>query len=255
MLKEIIKLLSQKRIVYITDPSKVDYKFEGKHLKIFNEKISYQEILGVIFLQKAKSKPRTKKVPIVFPPFELLNIKTYPYKKDRYMLFNQICHYVGRYLQTYLKRYLGRRTFGGLRRVLSFCGYRKVVRENSVFAPIYADCDSIKDGRLLFQRLSFYMKDAYTTSYGFYGILTIYTGILIAYHLGKKLPSDTQILASIFLPAAYSLVHMLHIRAETFDMQDYSKIPLRGQVYIFLNEFTNNEAFLEHFLYSLELLE
>jgi len=256
MLDEIKNLLSQKRIVYITDPSKVDYKFEGKHLRIWNEKIPYNELLGVVFLLKAKSKPRIKKVPVIYPPLELLNVETHPYKGDRYILFNRICHYVGRYLQTYLKRYLGRRSpFGTFRRVYSFFGYRKTIRENEIFVPIYTNCDAIKDEKLLYQRLSIYIKDAYSVDYGLYGVLTLYTGILIAYHLGKKLPSDMQVLASIFLPPSYALVHMLRIRAKTFNMTNYAGIPLKGQVYTFLNEFTKNEAFLEHFLYSLELLE
>ena len=258
MWKEVQKLLSEKRIVYITDPSKVEYRFEGTHLRVWDEKIPYGELLGVVFLQKADKKPKARKVPVIYPPFEFLNLERTEYPgEERYIYFNQICHYVGRYLQTYLKRYLGKRTpFGGIRRVYSFFGYRKVVRENDVFAPIYTDCDAIKEEKLLFQRLAFYMGEAYDPSrMGYYGLLTFYTGVLLAYHLGKKIPTDLQLLASVFLPAAYALSHMLHIRAEVFDMNDYAKIPPRGQVFIFLNEFVNNEAFAEHLVYSLGLLK
>ena len=190
MLNEIRKLLSKKRIVYIADPAKVEYKFLGNYLEVWNEKIPYKELLGVIFLQQPTRKPRTKKVPVILPQLEMLNIKTEPYKESkRYIYFNSICHYVGRYLQSYLKRYLGKRSrLGVVRRVYSFFGYKKTVKENLVFTPIYTDCDAIKDEKLLFQRLSFYMGEAYRGDKGFYGILTLYTGILLAYHLGKKIP-------------------------------------------------------------------
>ena len=257
MWEDIQKLLSDKRIVYITDPSKVDYRFEGTHLRVWNERIPYKELLGVIFLQKAERKPKVRKVPVVYYPFDFLNMETADYPSDeRFTIFNKVCHYVGRYLQTYLRRYLGKRTpYAGVKRVYTFFGLRKYVRENNIFIPIYADCDTYKDERLLFQRLSVYMATVYKPSEGYYGLLTFYTGVLLAHHLGKRIPSDRQLLASVFLPAAYALTNMLRIRARVFNLKDYSKIPLRGQVYIFLNEFANNGAFAEHFLYSLGLLK
>ena len=257
MWEDIQRLLSDKRIVYITDPSKVEYRFEGNHLRVWDEKIPYKELLGVIFLQKGNKKPRVRKVPVIYPPYEFINIETTPYpERERFVYFNQICHYVGRYLQSYLKRYLGKRTpYGGIKRVYTFFGVRKYVRENTVFIPIYTDCDNYKDERLLFQRLAVYMSGVYNTSNGYYGLLTFYTGVLLAYHLGKRIPADTKLLASIFLPAAYALTNMLHIRSKVFDLNDYSKIPLRGQVFIFLNELFNNGAFAEHLTYSVGLLK
>ncbi len=253
--QEVVDILKSQKVIFITNPQKVEYSFSNGKLKIWNEEIPYKDLLGVIFVEKPDKPPRVRKIPIIFPPLELKNIETFPYSKEKeFLILKEVCGYVGKYLQVYLKRYLGKRDPLGVGRIKkTFWGFVKRYKENAVFIEKFTDCTHDESLKLVKAKLTGYIDIAYTK--GFYGILTLYLGILIADRLGLKIPSDKQLLLYIFLPSAYAMVNMLDIKAGVFDLNSYFSIPVRGQVYTFINEFLNNEAFHEHFVYSLNLLE
>ena len=253
---EVFEMFKNRRVVFITNPQRTEYSFSNGKLKVWKEEISYKELLGVIFLEKPEKTPKVRKIPLIIPPLELKNIKTTQYKdSDTFLILKAICEYVGKYLQVYLKRYLGNRDplgFSKLKR--TFWGYKRRYRENHVFMEHFADCSKDQSPELVRAKLSYY-GSVYSPSRGLYGTLVVYLGTLVAHHLGLKIPSDKELLAYIFLPAAYAMVNMLEIKQEIFKLHNYATIPPRGQVYTFINEFLNNEAFHEHFIYSLNLLK
>jgi len=188
---------------------------------------------------------------------ELKNIETHPYKEEEKLeILRDVCNYVGKYLQVYLKRYLGKRDPQGFRRTKrTFWGFVQKIKENHVFLESFRDCsrdNKISDIEI---KIYHYIEKAYSINSGLYGILTLYLGILIAYKLGFKIPTEKKLLLAIFLPAAYAMVNMLEIKEGVFQLEKYNLIPIRGQVLTFINEFLNNEAFHEHFIFSLKLLK
>ena len=253
--KKVLEILKGQRVVFITDPQKVEYSFGNGKLKVWNENIPYKELLGVIFLRKPEKKPKVRSVPLILPPLELKNIATEPYgKKEEFEILQSVCNYVGKYLQVYLKRYLGKRDPLGFSKVKrTFWGFVQRIKENRVFVEAFADCSRDGDIPTIKAKLGKYVSDAYGRG-NLYGTLTLYLGTLIAYRLGLRIPSDPHLLVYTFLPAAYAMVNMLEIKEGVFGLKSYSLIPPRGQVYTFINEFLNNEAFHEHFVYSLKLL-
>ncbi len=254
--KEVVELLKTKRVVFITDPQKVEYSFGNGKLKVWNEEISYKNLLGVIFVKEPQKKPKVRSIPLILPPLELRNIETEPYgEQEELQILKKVCDYVGKYLQVYLKRYLGNKDpLGWSRTKRTFWGFVKRYRENHIFIESFTDCSYDGDTSTIRTKLQRYIVDAYDTRGGIYGLLTLYLGTLIAHRLGLKIPSDPKILVYAFLPASYAMVNMLEIKEGVFGLKKYSLIPLRGQVYTFINEFLNNEAFHEHFVYSLNLL-
>lgn len=254
--KEVLELLKTQKVVFITDPHKVEYSFGNGKLKVWKEEIPYENMLGVIFVKKPQKKPKVRGVPLILPPLELKNIETKPYGEQKeFEILKNVCNYVGKYLQVYLKRYLGNRDpLGWSKTKRTFWGFVKRYRENHVFFEVFTECSHGEEISTIKKKLQRYFLEAYSLRRGFYGPLTLYLGTLIAYRLGLKIPSDMGILAYVFLPASYSMVNMLEIKKGVFELNDYSSIPLRGQVYTFINEFLNNEAFHEHFVYSLNLL-
>jgi len=254
--KSVVEILKTQKVVFITDPQKVEYSFRNGKLKVWKEEIPYKDLLGVVFVQKPNKTPKVRKISLILPPLELKNIKTHSYSEDEKLIrLKEVCDYVGKYLQVYLKRYLGKRDPLGVSKTKrTFWGYVQRYRENHVFLEFFTDCT--KDGKVsdIELKLGRYVGDALNPQRGVYGILTLYLGVLIAHKMGLKIPSEPKLVVYLFLPSIYAMVHMLEIKEGVFELSDYSKIPLRGQVYTFLNEFLNNDAFQEHFLFSLKLL-
>lgn len=254
--KSVIEILKTQKVVFITDPQKVEYSFGNGKLRVWKEEILYKDLLGVIFVQKPQRKPKVRSVPLILPPLELKNIETYPYNdEEKLILLKDICGYVGKYLQVYLKRYLGKRDSLGIRKTKrTFWGFVQRYKENHIFLEFFTDCTGDRKISDIELKLKRYVAQALGSKNGIYGYLTLYLGILIAHRMGLKIPTNPQMAVYLFLPPLYAMVHMLEIKEGVFELSDYSKIPLRGQVYTFLNEFLNNDAFHEHFSYSLKLL-
>ncbi len=119
----------------------------------------------------------------------------------------------------------------------------------------FVDCSKDEDINTIKVKLRRYFTDAYSGYLVVFGVLTAMFGTLIAYDLGLKIPSEVDLLLYMFLPAAYAMVNMLEIKEGVFGLNKYALIPLRGKVYTFVNEFLYNDAFHEHFVFSLRLFK
>jgi len=232
--------------VFVTNP-KTEIKVGWRTLKVNGEDIPLKRLNGVVFtvdVERNAEEFLLKKVPTVAftrNSFGFSNIKTAPVEGEKLKsLLEVYCHYIGEELQRFFSRYL-RNSGAGITVLIRGRWRNYYVRRNRFFEPRYAKCSSENPSNLI-SEIGNYITDI---------VLSRATKALLGFlmvtsnRLGIPVPENVTLrdLLFFYAIAVYSFYYFDYIKARTYDYEEVSKIPPRGQIFVLTNEIVANQNF------------